>query len=36
MNRFHGAKESCEYTRSLDFPRNTGGLFDSAFDQDNQ
>ena len=36
MNRFHGAKESCAYTRNLDFPRNTGGLFDSAFDQDNQ
>jgi len=36
MNRFHGAKESCEFVKALDFPRNTGGLFDSAFDTDNQ
>lgn len=36
MDRFHGAAESCDYTRRLDFPRNAGGLFDSAFDQDNQ
>lgn len=32
MDRFHGAKESCEFIRSIDFPRNNGGLFDSAFD----
>ena len=36
MDRFHGATESCAYVRNLDFPRNTGGLFDSAFDQENQ
>ena len=36
MDRFHGATESCEYTRGLDFPRNSGGLFDKAFDQDSQ
>lgn len=36
MNRIHGATESCQYVRNLDFPRNTGGLFDSAFDNDNQ
>lgn len=36
MERFHGATESCEYTRSLDFPRNEGGMFDSAFDSDHQ
>ena len=36
MNRVHGATESCEYVRKLDFPRNDGGLFDTAFDNDNQ
>ncbi len=36
MNRFHGATESCEFVKNLDFPTNTGGLFDSAFDNDNQ
>ncbi|MDA7887758.1 sugar phosphate isomerase/epimerase [Akkermansiaceae bacterium] len=36
MERFHGATESCAYTKSLDFPRNEGGMFDSAFDGDNQ
>jgi len=36
MERFHGATESCAYTRSLDFPTNHGGLFDSAFDNENQ
>jgi len=36
MERFHGATESCAYTRSLDFPTNQGGLFDSAFDNENQ
>ncbi len=36
MDRIHGATESCTYTRQLDFPRNSGALFDSAFDQDNQ
>lgn len=36
MDRFHGATESCTFVKNLDFPRNTGGLFDSAFDTDNQ
>lgn len=36
MERFHGATESCQYVRSVDFPRNEGGMFDSAFDNDNQ
>jgi len=36
MERFHGATESCAYTKALDFPRNEGGMFDSAFDGDNQ
>lgn len=33
MDRIHGATESCIYVQQLDFPRNSGGLFDSAFDQ---
>ncbi len=36
MERFHGAEESCAYTKALDFPRNEAGMFDSAFDGDNQ
>jgi sugar phosphate isomerase/epimerase len=36
MERFHGATESCAFTKALDFPRNEGGMFDSAFDGDNQ
>jgi len=36
MERFHGATESCAYVKSLDFPTNEGGMFDSAFDGDNQ
>jgi sugar phosphate isomerase/epimerase len=36
MDRFHGAAESCAYTKALDFPTNNNGLFDSAFDNDNQ
>ncbi|MFT5632997.1 MAG: sugar phosphate isomerase/epimerase [Rubritalea sp.] len=36
MERFHGAKESCAYVKALDFPTNHNGLFDSAFDSDNQ
>lgn len=36
MDRFHGAAESCAYVKQLDFPRNNNGLFDSAFDSDNQ
>ena len=36
MNRFHGAAESCANVRKYDFPRNSGGLFDSAFDTENQ
>lgn len=33
MNRFHGAAESCAFVKQLDFPRNTDGLFDSAFSE---
>ncbi|GAA5493919.1 hypothetical protein Rhal01_00071 [Rubritalea halochordaticola] len=36
MDRFHGAKESYEYLRKLDFPVNEDGLFDSAFDNSKQ
>lgn len=36
MERFHGATESCAFTKALDFPRNEGGMFDSAFDGENQ
>lgn len=36
MDRFHGAKESYDYLRKLDFPVNEGGLFDSAFDNSKQ
>lgn len=36
MDRFHGATESCEYVRKLDFPRNTNLAFDGAFDNDAQ
>lgn len=36
MDRFHGATESCAYVKALDFPTNNNGLFDSAFDNDNQ
>ena len=36
MDRFHGATESCEYVRKLDFPRNTNLNFDGAFDNDAQ
>ena len=36
MERFHGATESCNYVKALDFPTNHNGLFDSAFDTDNQ
>jgi sugar phosphate isomerase/epimerase len=35
MDRFHGAAESCDYTRGLDFPRSDV-VFDSAFDKENQ
>jgi sugar phosphate isomerase/epimerase len=35
MDRFHGAAESCAYTRDLDFPRSDV-VFDSAFDKENQ
>ncbi len=35
MDRFHGAAESCAFTRALDFPRSDV-IFDSAFDTDNQ
>ena len=35
MDRFHGAAESCEYTRQLDFPRSDVA-FDAAFDKEAQ
>jgi sugar phosphate isomerase/epimerase len=35
MDRFHGAAESCEYTRQLDFPRSEVA-FDAAFDKEKQ
>ncbi|MDP0489592.1 MAG: sugar phosphate isomerase/epimerase [Verrucomicrobiota bacterium JB023] len=35
MDRFHGATESCEFTRALDFPPSNV-IFDSAFDKENQ
>ena len=36
MDRFFGAAESCKFVKALDFPTNHNGLFDSAFDNDNQ
>lgn len=36
MERFHGATESCNFVKALDFPTNHNGLFDTAFDNDNQ
>ena len=35
MDRFHGAAESCAFTRDLDFARSDV-VFDSAFDKENQ
>lgn len=35
MDRFHGATESAEYVKKVDFPRNTVA-FDAAFDKGNQ
>jgi sugar phosphate isomerase/epimerase len=35
MDRFHGATESCEYVRHLDFPRSEVA-FDAAFDKEKQ
>mgnify|MGYP001823479108 CR=1 FL=1 len=35
MDRFHGAAESCAFTRDLDFARSDV-IFDSAFDKENQ
>ncbi len=35
MDRFHGATESCAFTRKLDFPTNERA-FDSVFDKKNQ
>jgi sugar phosphate isomerase/epimerase len=35
MDRFHGAKESCEFVKALDFEPNQMA-FDSAFDKKNQ
>ena len=36
MERFYGAAESCDYVKGLDFPQNDAGMFDSAFDSENQ
>jgi sugar phosphate isomerase/epimerase len=35
MDRFHGAEESCDFVRKLDFKPNEMA-FDSAFDKENQ
>jgi hypothetical protein len=35
MDRFHGATESCEFVKALDFKPNEMA-FDSAFDKKNQ
>ena len=35
MDRFHGATESCDFVRALDFKPNEMA-FDSAFDKKNQ
>ena len=35
MDRFHGAAESCDYVRNLDFPRSEVA-FDAAFDKKKQ
>ena len=35
MDRFHGAQESCEFVKELDFKPNEMA-FDSAFDKENQ
>jgi hypothetical protein len=35
MDRFHGATESCQFVRSLDFPRSNVA-FDAAFDKEKQ
>ena len=34
MDRIHGATESCEYTRSIDFAPNATTAFDAAFAND--
>ena len=34
MDRVHGATESCEYVRSIDFPPNATKAFDAAFSND--
>lgn len=36
MERFHGAEESCDFVRGLDFPRNEALMFDAAFDSGNR
>ncbi len=36
MDRFHGAEESCEYVRGIDFPQSGNKAFDAAFDRKNQ
>jgi hypothetical protein len=35
MDRFHGAEESCDFIREIDFKPNEMA-FDSAFDMENQ
>ncbi|MEO1842882.1 MAG: sugar phosphate isomerase/epimerase, partial [Akkermansiaceae bacterium] len=35
MDRFHGATESCAFTKDLDFAPSDV-IFDSAFDKENQ
>lgn len=35
MDRFHGAREACEFTRRVDFPPNAAA-FDAAFDKKRQ
>ncbi|MEQ9823838.1 MAG: sugar phosphate isomerase/epimerase [Puniceicoccaceae bacterium] len=34
MDRFHGAEESCDYVRDIDFPPNATTAFDAAFSSD--
>lgn len=36
MDRFHGARESCEFLKKMDFVPSDNRAFDAAFDQKNQ
>lgn len=36
MDRFYGAAESCEFTRSIDFPPNSTNAFDAAFGKEDE